>query len=94
VSRSAIPPKPASLPIGSSSGHAGAELVAQLVEGALEAGPLPVELVHEDHPGHAEPGRSRQMAAVCHLDAVDRGHDEHREVDHPERGQHVARKSA
>ena len=56
--RSAMPRKSASAPIGQLERRdARAEPVAQLVEGALEAGPLAVELVDEDHAGHVEPRR-------------------------------------
>ena len=65
---------------------AGAEPVPQLVEGPLEAGPLPVELVDEDHAGHAEAGRLAPDGLGLHLDAVDRGDHEHRQVDHAQRG--------
>ena len=86
-----MPRKSASAPIGSSSGATpGAEPVAQLVEGALEAGPLPVELVDEDHPGHAEPGRLPPDRLGLHLHAVDGAHHEHGQVDDPQRGAHVA----
>ena len=46
---------------------AGAEPVAQLVEGALEVGPLAVELVDEDHPGHVELGRRPPHRLGLHL---------------------------
>ena len=69
---------------------AGAEPVAQLVEGALEAGPLAVELVDEDHPGHAEPGGLAPHRLGLHLHAVDRAHHEHRQVDDAQRRPHVA----
>ena len=71
-------------------GHARAEPVAELVERALEAGALAVELVDEDHPRHAEPAGLAPDRLGLHLDAVDRAHHEHREVDDPQRGPHVA----
>ena len=45
--------------------HARAEPVAELVERALEARPLAVELVDEDHPRHAEPAGLPPDASVC-----------------------------
>ena len=69
---------------------AGAEPVAELVERALEAGALAVELVDEDHPRHAEPGGLAPDRLGLHLDAVDRAHHEHGQVDDPQRGPHVA----
>ena len=65
--------------------HAGPEAVAQLVERALEAGPLAVELVDEDHPRHAQPGGLAPHRLGLHLHAVDRAHHEHGEVDDPQR---------
>ncbi len=70
--------------------HAGSEPVAELVERALEAGPLAVELVDEDHPRHAQPGGLAPHRLGLHLHAVDRAHHEHREVDDPQRGTDVA----
>ena len=67
-----------------------AQPVAQLVEGALEAGPLAVELVDEDHPGHAELGGLTPHRLGLHLHAVHRAHHEHREVDDAEGGADVA----
>ena len=54
---------PASSPIGSSSGATPAPKTSpQLVEGALERGPLPVELVDEDHAGEAPARRPAARA--------------------------------
>ena len=86
-----MPRNSASAPIGQlERRHAGAEPVAQLVERALEAGALAVELVDEDHPRHAEPAGLAPDRLGLHLDAVDRAHHEHGEVDDPQRGAHVA----
>ena len=91
VSRSATPRKAVSSPIGSSSGAtAGAEPLAQLVERALEAGPLAVELVDEDHAGHVELGRDPPCRLGLDLDALDRADHEDGEVGDPQGGVDVA----
>ena len=71
-------------------GDAGPEAVAQLVEGPLEVGPLPVELVDEHHAGDAELGRQPPDRLGLHLDALDRADHEHGEVGDPQRGVDVA----
>ena len=71
-------------------GDAGAEPIPQLVEGAVEAGPLPVELVDEHHAGHAQLGGQLPHDLGLDLDALDRAHHEHRQVGDPQRGGHVA----
>ena len=69
---------------------AGAEVVAQLVERALERSPLAVELVDEDHARHAEVARDAPRRLGLHLDPLDGAHHEDREVGHPQGGVHVA----
>ena len=71
-------------------GDARAELGAQLLERALEAGALTIELVHEDHAGEAQLGGDLPDHLGLHLDAVDRAHDEDGEVGHAECRLHVA----
>jgi hypothetical protein len=65
----------------------GAEALADLLEGALEAGPLPVELVHEDQVGHAELLGQAPDGLGLDLDAVDRAHHEQRQVGGLQRGE-------
>ena len=71
-------------------GHAGAELGLEVVDRALVRRPLAVELVHEDRPGNAallgEPPRDLRL----HLDTLDGGDDEQREVGGLQRGDDVA----
>ena len=69
---------------------AGAELRPQLLERALEAGALTVELVHEDHARHPEVGSDLPDHLRLHFHAVDCAHDEHREVGHSQRREDVA----
>ena len=71
-------------------GDARAELATQLLEGALEAGPLTIELVHEDHPGERQVCGDLPDHLGLHLDAVDCADDEHGEVGHAERRLHVS----
>jgi hypothetical protein len=87
VSRSAMPRNPASWPMGSSRG---AMPVPQLGERGVEAGPLPVELVHEHHAGHAQLGRQRPRLLGLDLDAVHRAHHEHGQVRDAQGGRNVA----
>ena len=77
--------------MGSSSGATPApNAVPELVERALEVGPLPVELVDEDHAGQAELGGHPPDRLGLHLDALDRADHEHGQVGDPERGVDVA----
>ena len=92
VSRSTTPRKSRLLADGQLERRdAGAELVLQLLERALERRPLAVELVHEDR---CAGGRARSAMLPrdlgLHLDALDRGDDEHREVGGLDRGGDVA----
>ncbi len=68
----------------------GAEPLLQLVEGALERRSLAVELVDEDRPRDAALLGHLPGHLGLHLDALDRGDDEQREVGGLERGAHVA----
>ena len=78
-----MPRKPASSPMGSSRGATPApKLVPELVEGAVEAGPLPVELVDEEHPGQAQLGGQPPDDLGLDLDALDRADHEHGQVGH------------
>ena len=70
--------------------NAGAELRPELVEGALEVGTLPVELVDEDHAGQVQLRGDPPDRLGLHLDAIDRADHEHRKVGHPQRGMDVA----
>ena len=59
-----MPLKAASAPMGSSRGcDAGAEALAELVQGPLEVGPLAVELVDEHEPGMPSSVASRQVSS-------------------------------
>ena len=66
--------------------HAGAELLLELVEGAGERRALAVELVDEDGARQPEVVGHAPRDLGLHLDALDRGHHEHREVGGPQRG--------
>ena len=81
----------ASSPIGSCKRRdAGAELVLQLVERALERRAFAVELVDEDRARDAALLGELPRDLGLHLDAFDRRHDEQREVGRVERGGDVA----
>ena len=69
---------------------AGAELLLELVERALERRALAVELVDEDRARDAALLGELPRDLGLHLDAFDRGHDEQREVGGLERGGDVA----
>ena len=69
---------------------ASAEPFTQLVESSFEAGSLPVELVDEDHPRHAEPGGQPPDRLGLHLHSIDRAHHEHGQVDDLQRRGDVA----
>ena len=68
----------------------GAQPIAQLVQRGVEAGPLPVELVHEHHAGQAQVGGHLPRLLGLDLDPVDRADHEYRQVGHPQRGRDVA----
>ena len=69
---------------------AGAELVLQLIERALERRALAVELVHEDRARHAARLGEPPRGLGLHLDAFDGRHDEDRQVGGPQRRRDVA----
>ena len=69
--------------------HAGPELVAELVEGAVEAGPLPVELVDEEHAGQAPLGGQPPGRLGLDLDTLHRADHDHGQVGHVEGGLEV-----
>ncbi len=71
-------------------GDAGAERAADLGQRAVEVGPLTVQLVDDDDPGHAEAGRGAPRVLGLGLHAVGRAHDHDGEVDVGERGDHLA----
>ena len=68
---------------------AGAEQRAQLVERAIEAGALTVELVDEDHAGEVERGRRFPCDFGLHLDAFHGADDDDGEVGHGQPGLHL-----
>ena len=70
--------------------HAGAELLAQIVERALEGRSLAVELVEVDHPRGADLGGQAPRRLGLHFDAFDGAHDEDGQVGYPQRGVQVA----
>ena len=69
---------------------AGAELLLQLVERAVERRALAVELVDEDHARDAALLGHLPRDLGLHLDALDRGDDAHDEVDRAQRRGDVA----
>ena len=69
---------------------ADAELVAQLVERALERRSLAVELVQVDHAGHTDFGGQAPGGLGLHLDALHSADDEHGQVGDTQRGVQVA----
>jgi hypothetical protein len=69
---------------------AGTEAGTDLVERALVVGAVEVELVDEHHAGQAEVGGQLPDRLGLCLHPVDRAHDEHREVDHTQRGHDIA----
>ena len=69
---------------------AGRERVPQLLEDAVEVGPLAVEHVHEEDAGQAELLRPRPDAVGLDLDAHDRRDDDQRSFDDPQRRDRVA----
>ena len=64
--------------------------VAELVERALEVGPLTVELVDEHHARDAERGAPAPHDLGLHLDALDGAHDEDGQVGDAQRRLDVA----
>ena len=69
---------------------AGPELLVELIERARERRALTVELVHEERPREPELFGHPPDDLGLHLDALDRGHHEDREVGGAERGGDVA----
>ncbi len=70
--------------------HSLAKDLSELLEGALERGPLPVELGDEDRPGDAFFGGHPPERLGAHFDTVDARDDEDCEVCGPECGTCVA----
>ena len=61
---------------------AGAELLLQVRQRAVEGGPVPVELVDEDESAEPELGGEAPRGEGLGLDPFDGAHDDHDEVDH------------
>ena len=79
------------LPDGELEGcHARAEHGPQLVQSALERGPLPVQLVDEDHAGQAAGGGHLPHGLRLHLDPLHGADHEHHQVGSGEGGVHLA----
>ncbi len=71
-------------------GHTGPEGGAHLGQGAVEVGPLPVQLGHHHHPGQAQGGGGPPGVLGLRLHAVGGAHHHHRQVAHRQRGVQVA----
>ncbi len=71
-------------------GHARPEGGPDLGQRAVEVGPLPVELVDDDHPRHAEAGGRPPGILGLGLHAVGRAHDDDGQVDVGQGGDHLA----
>ena len=85
------PWKSASCPMGSSTGATPAPKVgADLGQRAVEVGPLAVELVDDDHPGHTEAGGGPPGVLGLRLHAVGGADDDDGQVDVGQRGDHLA----
>ena len=75
--------------MGSSTGATPAPKAgADLGQGAVEVGPFPVELVDDDHPGQAEPGRGPPGVLGLGLHAVGGADHHHGKVGTGQGGQH------
>ena len=70
--------------------HAGPEGLADLGQRAVEVGPLAVELVDHDDPGHTEAGRGAPGVLGLRLHAVGGADDDDGQVDVGQRGDHLA----
>ena len=70
--------------------HSGTERGPDLRQRAVEVGTLAVELVDDDHPGHAEPGGGAPGILGLGLHAVGGAHDDDGEVDVGQGGHHFA----
>ncbi len=70
--------------------HAGPEGLADLGQGAVEVGPLAVELVDDDDPGHPELRGGPPGVLGLRLHTVGGADDDHGQVDVGQRGHHLA----